>query len=359
MRNLIFEDLFVLELANNHWGDFYRGIKIIKDFAQVVKKNNVKAAIKFQFRDVNNFIHNDFKHNSGIRYVDKTLNTQISWDEMSQMLTEVKRQGILTMATPFDEYSVNKCEHLNLDLVKIASSDAKDKKLIDKISNLNIPTIVSSGGCSEIDLDWIYEHFNNKNVALAINHCVSLYPSEDHQLELNQIDYLKSRYKDITIGFSTHEYTSWDYSIMIAYAKGARTFERHIDIDYQNVPVSKYCSLPEQADEWFKAFNKVKELCGSSPNKRRKIGNDEKVYLDTLVRGVFLKNNIKAYKQIDFKDIYFSIPKLEGQISCQEFKEGLIALEDMKSNAPLLQDNVSSFVTKKNTENKFNKIINH
>lgn len=39
----------------------------------------------------------------------------------------------------------------------------------------------------------------------------------------------------------------------IAYAKGARTFERHIDIDYSNVPVSPYCSLPEDLDRWIKA----------------------------------------------------------------------------------------------------------
>ena len=87
--------------------------------------------------------------------------------------------------------------------------------------------------------------------------CISL-PSEDNQLELNQIDFLKNRYKDIVIGFSTHEYTSWDYSMMIAY-KGL-DFERHIDINYNDVPVSKYCSLPSQVDVWFKAFHKAKEL---------------------------------------------------------------------------------------------------
>ena len=37
----IFEDLFVLELANNHWGKLERGLKIIDDFAAVVKANGV------------------------------------------------------------------------------------------------------------------------------------------------------------------------------------------------------------------------------------------------------------------------------------------------------------------------------
>ena len=55
----IFENLFVLEAANNHWGDVKRGKKIIQDYASVVRFNDIKAAIKFQFRDVDNFIHEE------------------------------------------------------------------------------------------------------------------------------------------------------------------------------------------------------------------------------------------------------------------------------------------------------------
>ena len=50
--------------------------------------------------------------------------------------------------------------------------------------------IVSTGGCSLKDLDDLVTFFENRNIPLAINHCVSLYPSEDNELELNQIDFL-------------------------------------------------------------------------------------------------------------------------------------------------------------------------
>ena len=43
----IFDDLFVLELANNHWGSIERGIRIITEFGEVARQNNVKAAISF------------------------------------------------------------------------------------------------------------------------------------------------------------------------------------------------------------------------------------------------------------------------------------------------------------------------
>ena len=238
-KNCIFNELFVLELANNHWGKLSRGLKIIKDYGVIVKKNNIKATIKFQFRDVKKFIHPDYFLNTDHRYVDKTRKTMISWNEMEQMIKEVANQGMLTMATPFDEFSINKCLEFNLDLIKIASSDVKNKSFIKKIANIRKPVIASSGGCSLNDLDWIVNYFKSVNVPFALNHCVSLYPSEDNQLQLNQIDLIKKRYPETTIGFSSHEYNSWDYSMMIAYAKGARTFERHIDIDFENIPVSK------------------------------------------------------------------------------------------------------------------------
>ena len=35
MTDVIFENLFVLELANNHWGKLDRGLKIIRDITLV------------------------------------------------------------------------------------------------------------------------------------------------------------------------------------------------------------------------------------------------------------------------------------------------------------------------------------
>src|SRR5689334_11728429 len=65
--NSIFENLFVLELANNHWGSVDRGTRIIRDFSQLARFNNVRACIKFQFRNVDTFIHKDFRERSDIR----------------------------------------------------------------------------------------------------------------------------------------------------------------------------------------------------------------------------------------------------------------------------------------------------
>ena len=75
MKNSIFEDLFVLEMSNNHQGNLERGLKIISSFTKVVRFNNIKAAIKLQFRDINNFIHKDFRDRSKVmEWTPTTLN---------------------------------------------------------------------------------------------------------------------------------------------------------------------------------------------------------------------------------------------------------------------------------------------
>ncbi len=57
----IFEDLFVLEMTNNHLGNLQRGLDIIRQHSRIVRFNNMRAAIKLQFRDLDNFIHRDFR----------------------------------------------------------------------------------------------------------------------------------------------------------------------------------------------------------------------------------------------------------------------------------------------------------
>ena len=211
----LFENLFVLELANNHWGSVERGLKIIRDFGTVVRYNNIKAAIKLQFRDVDNFIHPEFKGNQESRYIKKTEATKLSKEEFSRLLEEIKNIGCIPMSTPFDEASVDLCVDFDLPIIKVASSDMNDWPLLEKIASTRRPVIISTGGASEKDLDDVVRFFEKRDIPLAINHCVSLYPSEDDELNLNQIDYLKHRFPNHVIGLSTHEYHDWHSSMLI------------------------------------------------------------------------------------------------------------------------------------------------
>lgn len=343
MDSNIFEDLFVLELANNHWGTPERGKKIITDFSRIVRFNNVRAAIKLQFRDIDNFIHKDFKGRDDIRYINKTLKTKMSYDDYGEMIDAIRKSGCFTMSTPFDENSVDMCLNLGVQIIKIASSDINDWILIEKIAKTRLPVIVSTGGSSLKDIDDLVRFFENRNIPLAINHCVSIYPSEKHELEMNQIDFLKKRYPKHVIGFSTHEYNDdIEYGMLIAYAKGARTFERHIDIDYNGEPPSAYCSVPSEIDRWIKAYHKAREMCGASGEQKRIPPKKEIEYLDALVRGVYTKRDLQKGESLTDEDVYLAIPLQKGQISCRELMKGEVLLKPVKKDAPIMIDDIDS-----------------
>jgi len=338
----IFNELFVLEMANNHLGSVERGLKIISAYGQVVRFNNVRAAMKLQLRDVDNFIHRDFRDRTDVRYIKKTLDTQLSFDDYATIVKAIRQANCLSMATPFDERSVDFCCKLGIQIIKIASSDLNDWMLIEKIAQARKPVIVSTGGSSLKDIDDLVRFFDNRHIPLAINHCVSLYPSEDHELEMNQIDFLRDRYPEHVIGFSTHEYRDWTASMLIAYAKGARTFERHVDIDSDGVAVSPYCSLPDQVDQWFKAFHQAKAMCGAPGTQRRLPSRTEIDYLDALVRGVYAKCDLPEGHILGDNDVYLAVPLQKGQISCRELMRGEILLKPIKQDEPILIDAIES-----------------
>lgn len=341
MSNEIFEDLFVLEMASNHQGNLERGLNIVHQYAQIVRFNNVRAAIKLQFRDLDNFVHKDFADRADIRYVKRVTDTKLSKDEFARLVETIRRSGCIPMATPFDEASVDWCVEFGMPIIKVASADNNDWLLLEKIAKTRKPVIVSTGGVSQKDLDDLVLFFDHRNIPLALNHCVAAYPHEDSEAELNQIDYLRNRYPNHVIGYSCHEYHDWTSSVQIAYGKGARTFERHVDINDDGFQVAPYSSLPHQTDTWFKAWHKAREMCGNSANQRRVFLAREIAYLDSYVRGVYAKRDLVKDQLLTEDDIYLAIPLQKGQISSRELMLGRYGHRlqtDCKKDQPLTID---------------------
>ncbi|MDC0088860.1 N-acetylneuraminate synthase family protein [Porticoccaceae bacterium] len=167
----LFENLFVLEAANNHNGNMEKGLKLIQDYGQVCRQNNVKAAIKLQFRNMESFVHSDFKgikrtDQKALNYINKAESKYLTKEDYKVLIDKIRSMGCIPMSTPFDEKSVDLCVEFDLSIIKIASSDMNDWPLIEKISSTRKPVIVSSGGASEKDLDDIVAFFKKKGYSI-------------------------------------------------------------------------------------------------------------------------------------------------------------------------------------------------
>lgn len=340
-----FEDLFVLEMTNNHKGDVKRGLEIIHQFSRVARFNNVRTAIKLQFRDVDSFIHKDFRTRDDIYYVKRVLETRLTLEEYASLVEAIKKSNCIPMTTPFDEKSVDLIEYFDMPFIKIASSGCNDWMLIERIAKAKKPVIVSVGGMSLKDMDDMVTFFENRNIPLCLLHCIAAYPTEDRDLQLNQIDFLKQRYPNHTIGLSSHEYHDWHASITAAYAKGARVFERHIDIDTDGAKIAKYSSLPHQIDTWYKAWHRAKLLCGASGETRIMPIERETEYLHSYIRGVYAKRDLKEGDILTEQDIYLAIPLQKGQLSCRELmlgRWGHKAMQGIVSDQPIMIDAIDT-----------------
>lgn len=55
MNSQIPNDLFVLEMANNHMGDVEHGLHVIRTFGRICSKYPFNFAFKLQYRELDTF----------------------------------------------------------------------------------------------------------------------------------------------------------------------------------------------------------------------------------------------------------------------------------------------------------------
>lgn len=317
-----FNDLFIFEMANNHQGSVAHGKAIIQAMGKIVKKHGLKAAIKFQFRDLPTFIHPKHKKKSDNKHVPRFVSTALVERDFKALIDEAKKQGLIVMATPFDEKSVDMAERLDVEILKVASCSATDFPLLAKIADAHKPTIVSFGGVSLKRIDDVVTFLDHRYVHFAIQHCVSIYPTPTEKLQLEQIAVLKRRFPSLTVGFSTHEGPENTENIQMAYARGARMYEKHVGIATDKIKLNAYSTTPEQTEAWVAALLRAKAAMGS---EEKVLDAQEQADLATLMRGVFAKKPIKKGQVIKASDMYFAFPIEEGQLPSGRFIEGLKA----------------------------------
>jgi sialic acid synthase len=186
------------------------------------------------------------------------------------------------------------------DKLKVASRDLTNLPLLEMMAETKIPIILSLGmaGKEELDqaLDIITKHHSN----ISILHCVSEYPTQYKNVNLNTINYLKNNYSQYTIGYSDH--TIGISTPIAAVAMGAEIIEKHITIDRKLKGTDQAGSL---------AIDGIERMVRDIRNMEMAIGkeeificNDVKIAKEKLERSIATIRDLKAGHLLTERDIH-------------------------------------------------------
>lgn len=149
--------------------------------------------------------------------------TPFEW--LPDLFGEAAECGITAFASVFDRTSVDALEELDCPAYKIASMEITDLPLIEYAAKTGKPVIISTGMASGEEV-WsaISRAVLSGNGHLALLHCVSGYPSQIEEANLQRMDELRSGF--YAVGISDHS-IGLDVPIA-ATAMGAQIIEKHL-----------------------------------------------------------------------------------------------------------------------------------
>lgn len=341
----IFNNLIIFEMANSHQGSVEHGLAIIDEMSKITQDFKINSGVKFQFRDLDSFIHIDYRRRDDIKHISRFESTRLDKSQFKFLVEKVKETGMLAISTPFDESGVDWCKEFNIDIIKIASSSANDWPLLEKASLSGIPMIVSTGGKTIEEIDKVYNFLLHRNVKFSLLHCVSEYPVESINVQLNFIDVMKKRYPDIVIGYSGHESPNDTIIARMAIAKGSEIMERHVGIPNDNFKLNSYSMDPSQSRKWVESIVEAVNTCILKGTNEKFISEVEKASLQSLERGVYLKKDTQKGKVLSLDDVYFAMPLQENQTPASGFGDKIKTTLNYKKDSPLYDQRSPSIIS--------------
>lgn len=296
---------FIAEIGLNHNGS----LEIAKELIEVAYRSKVDA-VKFQKRDVDllatKTVLNQFDDRFpefGSTYGDIRRHLEFSIDELIHLKEIAESKGLDFFVTPFDIKSLEEIDKLNLEIIKIASHSVTNLDLLYEISERKVNTILSTGMCNLDEIDEALRILKPVRDRLILLHCVSSYPTENINANLNVIDTLRERYK-LPIGYSGHEVDT--LPTLMAISKGACVIERHITLNKNMIGFDHKLSLDENDLRLLiNEVNRYMEILGSG---EKKLNEYEMVTREKYRVSMVSKRYLPKDSRLTIEDIIWKNP---------------------------------------------------
>ena len=218
-----------------------------------------------------------------------------------------KKKKIIFISTPYDFKSVDLLNRLNVEIIKIASTDTNNHPLIKYISKKNKPIILSTAmsNLNEVSESFeIIKKYSKKPVVLM--QCTGNYPAPRYDSNLRVINGYKKKFKSL-VGYSDH--VLGNDAALAAISIGASVYEKHITIDKKLPGPDHRTSMNK--NEFKILVNKIRDLEKILGKEKKQVMDSELENRKILRKFIVTKRDLIKGKKISQKDI--SIKRTGGK----------------------------------------------
>ena len=218
----------IAEIGINHNGD----MGIAKQLIDVASDAGANA-VKFQKRSIDLVYTKDFLNSKrdspwGTTQRDQKEGLEFNLSDYEEIDRYCLEKNITWFASAWDLKSQFFLRQFNLKFNKIASAMIVYTELLEEVASEGKYTFISTGMSKENEIDKAVDIFRKAKCPFELMHCVSTYPMNDEDANLNRISTLRKKY-NCNIGYSGHE-----VGLTISFAAaalGITSLERHITLD--------------------------------------------------------------------------------------------------------------------------------
>jgi N,N'-diacetyllegionaminate synthase len=309
----------IAEVGQAHDGS----LGLLHSYINAISETGVNA-IKFQthIAEAESSIEEPFRVN--FSYEDKTRfdywkRMSFTQEEWLEIKLHCEDCDVEFMSSPFSVAAVDLLESIGMQRYKIGSGEINNLLMLEKIAKTKKPIILSSGLSSFDELRSTVDFLKPYGNVLTLLQCTTSYPTSPENIGLNVITELKSKFKDLSIGFSDH--SGEIFPTMAAVTLGAKVVEFHVTFDKRMFGPDTTSSLTiNQVTELVKGVRYIEKSLEHPIDK-----NDSKEFLE--LKNIFEKSlavnkNLSKGHIISIDDLESKKPSGNG-VSARDFQSVL------------------------------------
>ena len=262
----------IAEIGINHNGDMGIAKKLI-DASFACGWD----CVKFQKRNPDICVPEDQKNIlrmtpwGEMTYLEYKYRVEFETDEYNEIDRYCKEKPMPWTVSVWDLDSLKFISDYNVPYIKIPSAHITNLSLIEETAKTKTPILISTGMSDWKMVDDAVEILEKEATSYAILHCNSTYPAPHDELNLNVLLEMQDRY-DCLIGYSGHEYDL--VPSQTAATLGAKIIERHVTLDHNMWGTDQSASLEINAMDLLK--KRLKDITQMLGTREKFITDSEK-----------------------------------------------------------------------------------